>query len=94
MLLCAGALCSFLGTQVFAEEVETFSYEGYELVFDEEFDGDSLNLDDWNVEAHDPGWVNAELQAYPDADHCSSNIFLKDGHLVIKPIATKKDGDG
>ncbi|MBQ8085210.1 MAG: carbohydrate binding domain-containing protein [Lachnospiraceae bacterium] len=64
--------------------------EGYSLVWNDEFDGDSLNLDDWNVEEHAPGWVNAELQAYPDKDNMEDNISVKDGILKITPTAEKK----
>lgn len=60
-------------------------YEGYTLVWEETFDGDSLNLDDWNVETHEPGWVNNELQAYVDSP---DNIYIEDGELVLKPIET------
>lgn len=61
------------------------SYEGYTLKWADEFDGDSLNRDDWNVELHEPGWVNAELQQYVDS---KENIQVKDGNLVIQPVKT------
>ncbi len=55
----------------------------YELVWADEFDGDSLNTDDWNVETHEPGWVNAELQRYTALEE--GNIEVSDGTLKIKP---------
>lgn len=61
------------------------SYDGYTLKWQDEFDGAELNRNDWNVELHAPGWVNAELQEYVDSP---DNIFLKDGRLVIKPKKT------
>lgn len=61
------------------------SYDGYTLIWSDEFDGDTLNRNDWNVELHAPGWVNAELQQYVDS---MDNIYLKDGKLVIKPKKT------
>lgn len=61
------------------------SYEGYDLKWSDEFDGTELNREDWNVETHEPGWVNAELQEYVDS---TENIYVKDGNLVIKPIKT------
>lgn len=64
-------------------------YEGYTLVWEEQFDGDSLNLEDWNVETHEPGWVNNELQAYVDSP---DNIYIEDGELVLKPIETEDGG--
>lgn len=66
------------------------SYEGYKLKWQDEFEGTGLNRDDWNVETHEPGWVNSELQAYVDS---TDNIQVKDGKLVIKPIK-KVGADG
>ncbi|MDE6888848.1 MAG: carbohydrate binding domain-containing protein [Eubacterium sp.] len=60
-------------------------YDGYQLVWQESFDGDTLNMEDWNIETHEPGWVNNELQQYTDS---SENIFIRDGKLVIKPVET------
>ena len=65
-------------------------YSKYALKWRDEFDGDSLNRNDWNIELHEPGWVNAELQEYVDSNE---NIYLKDGKLEIKPIQTK-NADG
>lgn len=73
------------------EEVDdVLSYEGYTKKWGDEFDGTELNRNDWNVELHEPGWVNAELQKYVDSE---DNIYLEDGKLVIKPIQTK-NADG
>ncbi|MDE6624807.1 MAG: family 16 glycosylhydrolase, partial [Lachnospiraceae bacterium] len=71
-------------------EEPTLSHEGYELKWEDEFEGTELNRDDWNVELHDPGWVNAELQKYVDS---TDNIYVKDGSLVIKPIKTGEGED-
>ncbi len=60
----------------------------YQLVWEDTFDGTELNRDDWNVELHDPGWVNAEWQEYVD---CEDNIYVKDGNLIIQPIKMKVD---
>ena len=65
------------------EKNMTLSYEGYTKVWGDEFDGDSLNRDDWNVETHEKGWVNSELQEYVDSEE---NIQVKDGKLVINPV--------
>lgn len=61
------------------------SYEGYTLRWQDEFEGTELNREDWNVELHDPGWVNAEWQAYVDSPE---NIYIEDGNLVLKPVKT------
>ena len=66
------------------------SYEGYQLKWQDDFNGNSLNREDWNVELHNPGWVNNELQAYVDSDE---NISVKDGNLYINPVKkTNEDG--
>ena len=59
------------------------SYEGYHLVFEERFDGTELERSSWNVELHEPGWVNEELQRYVD---CPDNICLRGGKLLIRPV--------
>ncbi len=69
-------------------EKKDLSYEGYTLKWKDEFDGEELNRNDWNVETHEPGWVNKEWQAYVDN---TENIYVKDGKLVIKPV--EKDGE-
>ncbi len=60
----------------------------YQLVWEDNFEGENLNTDDWNYEYHEPGWVNAELQEYVDA---KENIYVKDGKLYIQAI---KEGTG
>lgn len=60
---------------------------GYKLVWEDDFNGTALDRNSWNVELHEPGWVNAELQEYVDSD---KNIYVEDGNLVIQAI---KDGD-
>lgn len=78
-------------TEQKAEEQTTdLSYEGYNLKWEDQFDGETLNRDDWNVELHDPGWVNNELQSYVDSPE---NIYIEDGSLVLKPVETvNEDG--
>ncbi|RKM59213.1 glycosyl hydrolase family protein [Butyrivibrio sp. CB08] len=61
--------------------------DGYTLVWEDEFDGNELNTSDWNVETHEPGWVNAELQRYTAIDE--GNIEVSDGTLKIKPHIEK-----
>lgn len=71
------------GPNAKAQENNPLSYEGYTKVWGDEFEGDSLNRDDWNVETHEKGWVNSELQEYVDSEE---NIQVKDGKLVINPV--------
>ena len=65
----------------------TLSYDGYKMGWSDEFNGTTLNRDDWNVELHEKGWVNAELQEYVDSDE---NIQVKDGKLIINPVEKKE----
>ena len=57
--------------------------EGYKLVFEDDFNGDQLDCKVWNVEKHEKGWVNGELQEYVDSDE---NIKVQDGYLNIIPV--------
>ncbi len=63
--------------------------DGYSLVWEDNFDGPGLNRNDWNVELHEPGWVNEELQEYVDSE---KNIFIENGNLVIRPVKSTVNG--
>lgn len=69
---------------------DRLSYDGYTLQWEEDFNGSELNREDWNVELHEPGWVNHELQAYVDS---SETIRLENSCLLLKPVE-KKAPDG
>ncbi len=80
-------------TEEVMEEVvmgNDLSYEGYNLVWEDNFEGTELNREDWNVELHEPGWVNEEWQEYVDSEE---NIFIENGKLVLRPVKTT-DADG
>ncbi len=68
----------------FAQE-DVPQYEGYTLIWNDEFNGDELNMDIWNYEPHEPGWTNNELQEYTTS---TDNVFVEDGHVVLKAIET------
>lgn len=58
--------------------------EDYTLVWEDQFNGEKLDLDKWRYET---GYVrNKELQEYVDSEE---NVYLENGDLVLK--ATKKD---
>ena len=59
--------------------------EGYSLFWNDEFNGDTLDLRFWNVELMEPGTVNNELQTYTNS---VENILLNNGYLYIR---AKKD---
>ncbi len=65
-------------------------YEGYGLLWNDEFDGEALDETIWNYEPHEPGWTNQELQEYTTS---TDNVFVRDGSLVIKALKTEKDGE-
>jgi beta-glucanase (GH16 family) len=56
------------------------TYDGYNLVWSDEFDGDKLNESDWNFEigTGNNGWGNNESQYY-----LKENTSVKDGFLTI-----------
>lgn len=66
---------------------DKLSYSGYQLIFEEQFDAPRLRREDWNVELHDPGWVNEEWQRYVDS---GETICLREGRLLIRPVKTAR----
>ena len=76
-----------------AAESETDSavpqLEGYELLWNDEFDGDKVNDANWNFEKRPSGWTNQELQEYTVN---GDTIFVRDGCLVLKAIKSEADG--
>ncbi len=55
--------------------------EGFELVWNDEFDGDEIDLDNWTYDIGGWGWGNGEAQYYTDRPE---NARLQDGLLVIE----------
>jgi beta-glucanase (GH16 family) len=60
------------------------SYAGYQLVWQDEFEGQELNASSWTFETGDGcpalcGWGNNELQFYQE-----KNAFVDGGYLVIE----------
>lgn len=81
---------SNLNAETLSEEEIASLYEsdGYHLLWHDEFDGDTLNEENWTVELRDPGWTNNELQAYTDSEE---NVFVKDGNLILKALKGKNE---
>ncbi len=64
----------------------------YELVWSDEFDGDSIDPNKWSSETGSHGWGNHEWQNYTDGQ----NVVVSDGTLKIiakKTGAGQKAGD-
>lgn len=71
-----------------AESTTTNSTDGeWTLVWQDEFDGESLDLEKWKFETGQHGWGNDEWQNYTEGD----NLQVSDGTLKI---TAKKVGDG
>ncbi len=55
--------------------------EGYELVWSDEFDGDTIDLNNWTYDIGGWGWGNGEAQYYTDRPE---NARVENGLLVIE----------
>ncbi len=55
--------------------------DGWELVWNDEFDGDEIDLANWTYDIGGWGWGNGEAQYYTDR---SENARIEDGKLVIE----------
>lgn len=64
--------------------------EGYELVWNDEFDsGSELNRDKWTHEVQGAGWVNNELQHYVNGSYDGIRVTeVSDGVLTITASKT------
>ncbi|MBQ9895282.1 MAG: family 16 glycosylhydrolase [Ruminococcus sp.] len=62
---------------------------GYDLLWNDEFDGEELDDSIWSYDPHEPGWTNQELQEYTES---TDNVFIRDGKLVLKAIKTEQNG--
>ncbi len=62
---------------LFASQIY-LSSAAYQLVWSEEFDGTSLNTNNWSYDVGDQ-WYNNELQAYT-----SKNVYVENGMLRIE----------
>ena len=73
-----------------APALQSDLYTDADLVWEENFDGDQLNMDNWKYEEHEAGWVNKELQSYGTS---TENTYVKDGCLVIQALKNKKTNE-
>jgi uncharacterized surface protein with fasciclin (FAS1) repeats/beta-glucanase (GH16 family) len=76
----------------------TPSLDGYTLVWSDEFDGPSINTENWGFQLGDgteagiPGWGNQELQIYT-SDEANASIGLDEDNSVLM-ITAREDGEG
>ena len=88
-LIVSGAVVLSMAACAGTVQQEMFVPEGYELIWSDEFDGDSLNTDNWTPEYGGHGWGNNELQFYTGR---KENVDVRDGKLVM--TAQKEDYNG
>ena len=63
--------------------------EGYELVWNDEFDGDSIDRSNWTYDIGGWGWGNGEAQYYTDRPE---NARVQNGLLVIEADSEQFEG--
>lgn len=63
------------------DPIEIAEYDGYELVWHDEFDGDSINMDNWTFDTGGYGFGNGEAQYYTERPE---NARIENGLLVIE----------
>ncbi|MBU5317754.1 family 16 glycosylhydrolase [Clostridium bornimense] len=63
----------------------------WNLVWSDEFNGDTLNKDNWIYDIGGDGWGNNELQYYTDRNE---NVRVENGHLVIEAKKEEYGGMG
>ncbi|OZM57392.1 hypothetical protein CIB95_07995 [Lottiidibacillus patelloidae] len=75
-------------------EIDEDKVEEWELVWADEFEGDTINLNYWTFEIGNgaekgiPGWGNNELEYYTDSPN---NAYIEDGHLIIQALKEVKN---
>lgn len=70
------------------EQADVPQLDGYELIWNDEFNGTAMNDEIWSYDPHEPGWTNQELQEYTQS---TDNVFVRDGKLVLKAIKTQDE---
>jgi beta-glucanase (GH16 family) len=63
------------------KDANDWEIKGWNIVWQDEFDKDSLDLTKWSRETGGHGWGNNELQFYTDSD---SNSYVENGNLILK----------
>lgn len=65
--------------------------EGWNLVWHDEFDGETINTQNWTYDLGGGGWGNGEMQVYTDAPE---NARLKNGLLIIEARKETNESGG
>lgn len=64
------------------------AYDGMQLVWSDEFDGNSINTGNWSYDLGASGWGNQELQNYTSSP---DNSYVQDGKLILKAMQSGPD---
>ena len=68
-------------TNQYENNFESTDY--WKLVWSDEFDGNSIDKNNWNFQVVEAGHYNDEWQRYTNSNN---NAYIEDGNLVIKAI--------
>ncbi|RQV99547.1 MAG: glycoside hydrolase family 16 protein [Calditrichaeota bacterium] len=90
LLISAFLFCSKKVSTQPEEEDSIPDLEGWTLVWNDEFNGNSIDAGKWEHEVNANGGGNNELQYYTDRQE---NSYIEDGNLVIKAIKERYTGD-
>ena len=71
-------------------DVSSPELPGWKLVWNDEFDGETIDTGKWRFETGGHGWGNNELQYYTDSE---SNSYLEDGKLIIQALKETYNGN-
>jgi len=63
------------------EEIPVAKYDGYDLVWSDEFNGDTIDTSNWTYDIGGWGWGNGEAEYYTDRPE---NARVENGLLVIE----------
>ena len=88
-MLLLGAAAVIMASCAGKSAEAMFVPDGYELIWSDEFDGESLDMDNWTPEVGGHGWGNNELQFYTGR---KENVQVRDGSLIMR--AVKEDYEG
>ena len=88
-MLLLGATAVVMASCVGQSEEAMFVPDGYELIWSDEFDGESLDMDNWTPEIGGHGWGNNELQFYTGR---KENVQVRDGSLIMRAVNEDYEG--
>jgi beta-glucanase (GH16 family) len=85
VILASASLCAHCSQSKMTAQDDTpdWNLQGWDLVWQDEFDGASIDLSKWEYEVNANGGGNNELQYYTAR---SANSYVKDGVLVMQAL--------